>query len=131
MSKGPSKLLYTCGGWFLGGLVGGLLGVAAALGLAYVGVGVGAAVVAGQAISLISSIAGAVKGYKKAAHERQEYQAVHYSGNVRHASGMYADMALELGEPSAEQYKPKLRGTGYADAIAAERLNAPDAEMTR
>lgn len=77
MSKGPSKILYAAGGWFLGGIVGSLVAVAVVFGVAAItGAVPGAGVVfAAQIFSFGASVVGAVKGWSAASKAQTEYSA--------------------------------------------------------
>lgn len=118
--KGPSKLFSTVGGWFVGGLIGGLVALPIAL-VAFPG----AAIVAGV-IGIASQITGAIYGYQHAERGEQQYyqtQAALTQVAVAHSEEMEHS-------PSTTRFTDHIKSKGQHGSYAETIANESAAEST-
>ncbi len=119
--KGPGKLFSTVGGWFVGGLVGGLVATA----LLFVPGGVFLAPIAFAA----GNIVGAVKGYQSAARGQRQFEEAQIAVASTRVQPAY----------TAQSYAPQMGATrftdriqsratqgSYADAVLADRARSSE-----
>lgn len=121
MSKGPSKILYAAGGWFLGGIVGSLVGTAVFLGVAALtsSAPVLAGVIFGaQLLALGTSIIGAVKGWSAASKAQSQYAAFEQSAIQRPSRGQEMDMSPQR---AAEESISQGSGKNWVASVNEER----------
>ena len=123
--KGPGKFLSACGGWFVGGLVGGLIGLAAATifggGLFLIG-----------GLGLAGHIFGAIKGYQYAEKGEQQHQQAQLE--VGQANMRAAMLEQELAPAqSTSRFTDRIQSRGsqgsYVDAVTQDQ--AQTAEQRR
>lgn len=122
MSKGPSKLLYTAGGWFLGGIAGGLIGAAVIFGAATIGVTAATmetVFLVAQIISFTSSVLGAAKGWQSASKAQTEYSA--QAQATAYQSTRSQDFGMGAPQRSAEIDAEQPTRNNWADSVSERR----------
>jgi hypothetical protein len=135
MSKGPSKFLYGAGGWFLGGVAGGLVGMALVAGAFAIGAStpaIAGCILAAEIISFGSSVVGGVMGWNKAARDQESYAMEHgQSVQSIRAPSVSQDLSPELNTSFADKVGSKTREGSYVEYIANEKLAAASAHAAR
>lgn len=120
MSKGPSKILYAAGGWFLGKIVGGLVGAAILIGVGLIA-GPPTALVIDLAVGITAfagSVIGAVKGWSAASRAQAQYAALEQSAIQRPSRGQEMDMSPQR---AAEESISQGSGKNWAASVNEER----------
>ena len=120
MTKGPSKILYAAGGWFLGNIVGALVA-----GVVLIGVGLIAAPPTALAIELAvgitafaGSVIGAVKGWSAASRAQAQYATLEQAAIQRPSRGQEMDMSPQR---AAEESISQGSGKNWAASVNEER----------
>ena len=132
--KGPGKILSTLGGWFIGGLVGGLVGAGA--GILLLPFGLVAATTCAAIFGLAGHIIGAVKGYERAVNGQRQFEeaqtvAIQAVGARGQSIGNLQSQELETGTRFTDRVPSRATEGNYADAVLADRANAAGAMQTR